>query len=722
MDDLSTDDRTIITVWKLDVCKGRQTWRPVQVNNKEEAEKLQTPLEKHLLTKKSNDPNANYENEKPLFGSPEQAVEEAVKFYATIQTEDGHWAGDYGGPMFLLPGIIIVLYIANVTLPKPYYNEMIRYIFSKQNDDGGYGLHIEGESTIFGTVLNYVALRILGIDKNDERMKKTLSFLKNEGGIMGLPQWGKLYLCTLGVMDWEGIDPIPPELWLLPNWFPYIQPGKWWCHCRVVYLPMSYIYGTKSVAKRTPLIDNLREELFFGEYDKINWNNYRSYVHPRDNYHPASTIYKLLSWVLSKYEKYLCIGWLRRWANDNCLDHIKHEDDTTKHIDIGPVNKALNMLSIYYAEGADSERFKMHLDRVYDYLWLSDDGMKYQGYNGSQLWDTAFAAQAIVETGMAAKIEDAVKKAYDYIDVSQVKEDVDQLEKYHRHISKGGWPFSTVDHGWPISDCTAEGLKAVLALEKLPFMDQYRLADERLFDAVNVILSMHNKGGGWATYELTRTSPIIEIINPAALYGEIMVDYQHTECTSACITALKAFQERYPNHRKEEIDSACQDGLNLIKRKMTQDGGWYGGWAVCFCYGTWFAMAAMKAMGETYATSYHMRRGCQFLVERQLPDGGWGESYLSCVKHVYVQNHRSQVVNTSWALLALMLADYPDRTVIDKGVDLLMRRQMPNGDFPQENISGVFNHNCMITYTNYRNIFPIWTLGMYCNKYLKNKN
>ena len=31
--------------------------------------------------------------------------------------------------------------------------------------------------------------------------------------------------------------------------------------------------------------------------------------------------------------------------------------------------------------------------RLYDYLWLAEDGMKMQGYNGSQLWDTAFAVQ-----------------------------------------------------------------------------------------------------------------------------------------------------------------------------------------------------------------------------------------------------------------------------------------------------------------------------------------
>jgi len=33
---------------------------------------------------------------------------------------------------------------------------------------------------------------------------------------------------------------------------------------------------------------------------------------------------------------------------------------------------------------------------------------------------------------------------------------------WYRHISKGGWPFSTTDNGWPSIDCTAEGLKVII--------------------------------------------------------------------------------------------------------------------------------------------------------------------------------------------------------------------------------------------------------------------
>lgn len=42
------------------------------------------------------------------------------------------------------------------------------------------------------------------------------------------------------------------------------------------------------------------------------------------------------------------------------------------------------------------------------------------------------------------------------------------LSAFYRHISKGAWPFSTRDHGWPISDCSSEGLKAALTLANLP--------------------------------------------------------------------------------------------------------------------------------------------------------------------------------------------------------------------------------------------------------------
>lgn len=61
-----------------------------------------------------------------------------------------------------------------------------------------------------------------------------------------------------------------------------------------------------------------------------------------------------------------------------------------------------------------------HVPRVYDYLWVAEDGMKMQGYNGSQLWDTSFAVQAITAAGLAHEFGKCLRKAHSYIDASQV--------------------------------------------------------------------------------------------------------------------------------------------------------------------------------------------------------------------------------------------------------------------------------------------------------------
>ena len=55
-------------------------------------------------------------------------------------------------------------------------------------------------------------------------------------------------------------------------------------------------------------------------------------------------------------------------------------------------------------------------------------------------------------------------------------------------VSEGGWPFSSSAHGWPISDCTAEGLKAVLCLRSLPCIQERcaPISDERLFKALRL--------------------------------------------------------------------------------------------------------------------------------------------------------------------------------------------------------------------------------------------
>lgn len=120
--------------------------------------------------------------------------------------------------MFLLPGLVIGWYVTKTAVPVPIATEIKRYLFARQNpEDGGWGLHIEGTSTVFGTAMNYVVLRLLGATEEDERVLRARGKLHQMGGAVNGPHWAKFWLSVLGVMEWDAVNPVPPELWCQRN-------------------------------------------------------------------------------------------------------------------------------------------------------------------------------------------------------------------------------------------------------------------------------------------------------------------------------------------------------------------------------------------------------------------------------------------------------------------------------------------------------------------------
>lgn len=644
---------------------------------------------------------------------------QALDFYAHLQSDDGHWAGDYGGPFFLLPGLVMVCHITGVQLSAAHVDGMLTYMKNHQQEDGGWGLHMEGPSTMFGTVMQYVACRTLGMAAESVEMAAARAFIHKHGGATTAPSWCKFWLCVFGVYEWQGLNSIPPELWLLPRWSPF-HPWRMWCHARMVYLPMSYLYGARAAAPEGPLQVALKKELYPVEYAAVDWDAARNTICPRDLYSPHTKIMDAAFEVLKYYER-APLQMLREPALRFAAQYCHEEDKQTNFVDIGPVNKVMNMLVAYHEFGRDSPEFSKHVARIWDYLWVAEDGVKMQGYNGSQLWDTGFAIQAMEATGMAERVSDTLARAYSFFDATQSKEDVPNREAFFRIISKGGWPFSTNDHGWPIADCTSEGLKGVMAIHRMGTAVA-RIPPARMFDAVNLVLEFQNPDGGWATYERNRGYNWFEWLNPAEVFGDIMIDYTYTELTSACVTALTQFQGQHPSHRTAEITAAIQRGVDFVRLQQRPDGSFYGSWGVCFTYGTWFGVEAMVAAGDPSGEDAPaLAKACDFLVSKQNPDGGWGESYLSCVRKTYV-SRESTAFNTAWALLGLIKAQTSHVEAVEAGVRFLMRLQRTSGDWPQQSVAGVFNRTCGITYTSYRNVFPIWALGAYRTEYHHKKD
>ncbi|KAB5531448.1 terpenoid cyclases/protein prenyltransferase alpha-alpha toroid [Coniochaeta sp. 2T2.1] len=709
------EERTDYTRWRMRDDESRHTWHYLEDDEamkewpQSYADKwyLGLPLDLPALPKPAN---------------PLDAVRNGLEFFEKLQLPSGHWGCEYGGPMFLLPGVVMGWYATKTPIPWYYATEIKNYLFNRTHPvDGGWGLHIEADSSVFGTAMNYVVLRLVGVDADHPKMVKARATLQKLGGATHGPHWCKFWLAVLGITKWEIVNPIPPELWLLPDWVPF-APWRWWIHIRQVFTSMSFLYSKRWTMEETDLIRELRNELFVEPWEEIDWAGNRNSIAKEDNFHPKSGILNLLNTlIVNIWNPYLRTNAIAKRAEGWVSELIDMEDANTDYSDLAPVNAAINLVCCYARDGPDSYTVRRHRERLEEDLWVNKDGLHCNGTNGVQSWDTAFAIQAIMDAGLTEdpRWRPMLLKALKYLDNQQIRENAPHHSKSYRQQRKGGWAFSNKDQGYAVSDCVSEALKSVIILQKTPGFPTL-IDDQRIFDAIDTLLTYQNPSGGCSSYEPQRAGEWMEVLNTAEVFGRIMVEYEYPECTTAVVTALSLFHKHWPDYRAKDIQVFVDKAVKWIKSVQWADGSWYGSWGICFTYAGMFALESLASIGETYKNSRSSKRGCDFLISKQRADGGWSESYKSCELSVYTEHSTgSQVVMTAWALIGLMKAEYPDPEPIRRGIKLIMDRQQPNGEWKQEAIEGVFNKSCMIWYPNYKLVFTMKALGMFAKKYSK---
>ncbi|KAG6776846.1 hypothetical protein POTOM_016636 [Populus tomentosa] len=204
----------------------------------------------------------------------EMALRKAVRFTSALQARDGHWPFEFSALLFEQPFLVIALDITgtlNTILSAEHKREMVRYIYNHQNEDGGWGFHIESHSMMLCTALNYVSLRLLGEEPEggkDGAVAKARKWILDHGGVTMISIWGKYFLSYIGLYEWSGCNPVPPECLLLPSFLPF-STGK------EVFIPLAYLYGKKFVAPITDLVILLREELYIQPYGEVDWTKAR---------------------------------------------------------------------------------------------------------------------------------------------------------------------------------------------------------------------------------------------------------------------------------------------------------------------------------------------------------------------------------------------------------------------------------------------------------------
>lgn len=531
--------------------------------------------------------------------------------------------------MFLLPGLVIAWYVTKTPIPWYFATEIKNYLFARAHpEDGGWGLHIEGESTVFGTSLNYITLRLVGVEADHPKMVKARATLHKLGGATHAPHWAKFWMSILGVTKWDIVNPVPPELWLLPDWVPF-APWRWWIHMRQVFLAMSYIWSKGWQAEETDTIRSLRKELFVEDWDTIDWAGHRNTISEGDNYHPKSWILNTINWVLvNVYNPYIRPNALVNRAEEWVSKLVEMEDENTDYADLAPVNGVMNFVVCYVRDGPDSVSVQRHRERAQEFLWVKEEGMLCNGTNGVQCWDTAFAIQAVMDAGLTEdpRWRPMLMKALQYLDSQQMRDNVKDQDKCYRQQRKGGWAFSNKDQGYAVSDCISEALKSVIILQKTSGFPTL-LDDQRIFDAIDTLLTYQHPDGSCASYEPARAGQWMEMLNAAEVFGNIMVEYPYPECTTAVVTALSLFNKHWPKYRSNGIKRFVNAAVSWIKTAQKPDGSWYGSWGICHTYAGMFALESLASIGETYENSEYSKRGCQFLLSKQREDGGWSESY-----------------------------------------------------------------------------------------------
>ncbi len=629
------------------------------------------------------------------------ALKSAAARLLSLQREDGGWEGEMVWCPMLTAQYALLHCVIGRPLDPGRRRRVLRSFERTRLEGGAWGMHEHSEPHLFVTALVYAAARLLGVERNDPLVEPARRFIQAEG-ILGIPSWGKFWLAVLNLYDWRGVNAVLPELWSLPRRIP-LHPSNWYCHTRLIYMAMAAIYARRFQMPVTPEIASLREELFPEGFDGTDFPAARNRLREADLYARPSVWLRAGYGLARLYERFHSKR-LRAKCIEAITGRIGWELRTTSHTSISPVSGLLNILALWLHD-PDDDDCAQALAQLDGWIWEDEeDGARVTGARSAS-WDTGFALQALAALPEpAGGVEEALRRGAGFLVGQRIDRSFEGFREAYRIDPKGGWCFAGGWHGWPVSDCTAE---AVLGMIAAGGTDRAALGDAAAF-----MLRTRNRDGGFGSYEARRSAFGLEWLNPAEMFGDSMTEHSFVECTASCLAALAACREHVPEIADGAAAEAVSRAESWLRRTQEVDGSWRGVWGVQFIYGTLFGIRGLLAAGAR-PSDPALRSACRWLLERQREDGGWGEHHSGCLTGRYVPHEESQIIQTAWALMALLEAGDSDWAAISRGARFLLDTQDADGGWPKQDMAGVFFRTALLDYVLYRQYFPLHALGLY---------
>lgn len=631
-----------------------------------------------------------------------EARQRAASRLLELQNDNGSWEGEMVWCPMLTAQYVLLHHIVGQTLSPDRKRLILRQFKHTQLEGGVWGLHEHSEPYLFVTALVYVAARILGIEPEDDLLKRAGDFLREED-VLSIPSWGKFWLALLNLYEWKGLNPVLPELWMLPTGIP-IHPSNWYCHTRLIYMAMAAIYSHQYQAPETQLTLSMRRELYPRGYSNVRFTAGRNQLRKGDLF-SRPTVWLRIGYVVARIFDRIHGSRLRKKCVSIMVERIRWELASSSYTSISPVSGFLNILALWLEDPDDKDAHHA-LQEAEGWIWEDDEkGTRVTGAR-SVSWDTGFTLQALEHVREVTGVQESLRRGAEFLSTQQIRESFDGYEQAYRNNPQGGWCFAGIWHGWPVTDCTAEAVLGIVATHP------EACEPDALKEAIQFMLRGQNPEGGFGSYESRRSNFSLEWLNPAEMFGESMTEHSYVECTASCLAAIEICRRVFPDSIDSKTLGAVTRAGRWIRKSQLNDGSWRGVWGVQYIYGTFFGIKGLLAAGAPPGDPA-LRLACRWLLERQREDGGWGEHHSGCLTGRYEPHRESQIVHTAWALIALIEAGDSNWTAISKGIKFLVDTQSSDGSWPREDMTGVFFRTALLDYVLYRQYFPLQALGLY---------